>query len=183
MREPAVPGGLTTKLDAALGAVGSFLDVLALDAGDQAAIISFSSDAWLHVGLTADRATLDAALVEVEAGKQTRLDRGIEVGATALMDDATREARNEPVLIVLTDGRANPMPVDVAVEIANDAKAKSITIFTIGLGEDLEVEALRLIASEPAFYLHAPTTSELEGVYAEVARSIPCPPSAYWGRR
>lgn len=183
MREPATPGSAVTKLESALQAVGSFINLLALERGDQAAIVSFNSDAWLHVGLTSDRMVLQAALAEVLSGKQTRLDRGIEEGTAALLDQTSREPDNEAILIVLTDGRANPVPVDVSVERANDAKAAGVKIFAIGLGEDLEVEALQKIASEPEFYLHAPTTRELEDVYADVARSIPCPASAFWGRR
>jgi len=183
MREPASPGGARTKLEATLSAVGSFLEILDFDKGDQAAIVSFNSDAWLHAGLTADRTVLEGALAAVESGYQTRLDRAVEVGTKALLNDATRAPGNEPVLIVLTDGRANPVPVDVAVELAEQAKADGITLFTIGLGEDQDVEALQQMASAPGFYLHAPTSDDLEGIYAEVARSIPCPPSTFWGAR
>ena len=183
MREPVAPGSAQTKLGAALQAAGSFLDILELDEGDQAAIISFSSDAWLHVGLTADRMALADAFAALEPGNQTRLDRAVEVATAALLDGSTRDPDNESVLIILTDGRANPVPVDVAVELADGSKAEGITIFTIGLGEDLEVEELRQMASEPAFFLHAPSPGELAGVYAEVARSIPCPGSSYWGGR
>ena len=183
MAEAASPGSSGSKLDAARQAVGSFLDNLALDAGDQAAIVSFSHDAWLRAALTTDRTTLDAALAAIATGHQTRLDRGLEVGVAALLDAERRAPGNEPVLIVLTDGRANPIPVEVAVERADDAKAAGITVFTIGLGEDLEAEALQRIASRAGFFMRAPTPGELERAYAEVARSLPCPPSASWGRR
>lgn len=183
MREPASPGSATTKLEAATAAVGTLLDVLALDEGDQAAIVSFNSDAWLNAPLTADRDELEEALASIEPGQQTRIDQGLEVATVALLDGATRDPDNKPVLVLLTDGRANPVPVEVAVGVATGAKAQDITIFTIGLGDDVEAEALRQMASEPSFFLQAPRATELDGAYQEVARSIPCPPSAYWGGR
>lgn len=183
MGEPAAPGGAETKLQAAAKAVGTFLDLLALDGGDQAAIVSFSYDAWLHTSLTADRAELDRALAMVVAGQQTRIDRGLEVAIDALVDDGTRDLDNESVLVLLTDGRANPVPVEVAEARAAEARAVGVTIFTIGLGEEVEAEALRRMATEPKFFLHAPTAAGLAAAYREVARSIPCPTDAYWGRR
>lgn len=183
MGEPATRGSATSKLEAAKDAVGTFLDVLDFDEGDQAAIISFHSDAWLHAPLTSSRETLDDALAAVELGEQTRIDRGIEVSAAALLDTASRDPSNVPVLVLLTDGRANPVPVDVAVELSADAKSDGITIFTIGLGGEVESEALRQMASEPAYYLQAPTAGDLTEIYREVARSIPCPARAFWGHR
>jgi Mg-chelatase subunit ChlD len=183
MSEPAVPGGVQTKLEAAVAAVGTFLDILALDEGDQAAILSFSSDAWLHTGLSSVGPVLDAALTDVRLGRQTRLDRAVEEGADALRDPTLRRPANTPVLVLLTDGRANPVPVAEAVAKAGAAKAEGITIFTIGLGDDLETVALQAIASSPSYYFHAPDAADLAGIYERVASSIPCPARAYWGRR
>jgi len=172
------------KIDAALDAARAFLDLLALDDdsnpgppnpdGDQAAIVAFHADAWLLTPLTDDRATLDTALDAVALGQQTRLDRAVAVGAQALSDDSRRRPGNLPVLVLLTDGRANPVPVDVAVAEAAAAKAAGVTLFTIGLGDDLDAEALAAMASTPAGFLRAPDAEDLAAVYAQVARSIPC---------
>jgi len=174
------------KIDAALDAARAFLDLLALDDpsnpgppnpdGDQAAIVAFHADAWLLAPLTDDRAALDTALDAVALGQQTRLDRAVAVGAQALSDVSRRRPGNLPVLVLLTDGRANPVPVDVAITEAATAKAAGVTLFTIGLGDDLDADALAAMASTPAGFLRAPDAEDLAAVYAQVARSIPCAP-------
>lgn len=173
------------KIEAALDAVRVFLDLLALDApgGDQAAIVAFNSDAYLVAPLTSDRTALDTALQSITLAQLTRLDRAVAVGADALTDNSRRRSANQPVLVLLTDGRANPVPVEAAVAEAAAAKATGITIFTIGVGTNIDVEALEVIASTPAGFLRAPDAEGLADIYYEVARSIPCPASAYWGGR
>ena len=93
--------------------------------------------------------------------------------------------RNRPVIILLTDGKANPEPVETAVDEARRAKEAGVTIFVIGLGhpEDLDNEALRLIASRPDYYYQTPRAEELAAVYEEIAGVIPCPPEQFWGGR
>jgi len=173
------------KIDAALDAARVFLDLLALGdpTGDQAAIVAFNADAQLVAPLTSDRSALDAALRSISLAQQTRLDRAVSVGAAALADAARRRSANQPVLVLLTDGRANPVPVEAAVAEATAAKAAGVTLFTIGLGDDIDAAALAVMASTPSGFLRAPDAEELADVYREVARSIPCPRGAWWGGR
>jgi len=186
------------KIEAAIEAASAFLDLLALDddavsgtpgggtpslGGDQAAIVAFNADAWVLAPLTDDRTVLDAALEAVALAPQTRLDRAVAVGAEALADLARRRSGNQPVLVLLTDGRANPVPIESAVAEADAAKAAGVTVFTIGLGEDLDADGLAAMASTAERFLRAPDAEDLAAAYAEVARSIPCPASAWWGGR
>jgi Mg-chelatase subunit ChlD len=178
MAEPTRSG--RPKIDAALDAARTFLGLLDLRAppapgGDRAAIVAFHAEAWILAPLTADRAALEAALDTVVLGQQTRLDRAVAVGAATLADASRRRPGNLPVLVVLTDGRANPVPVGAAVAEAAAAKAAGVTVFTIGLGDDVEAEALATMASSPAGFLRAPDGEDLAAAYAEVARELPCP--------
>ena len=86
-----------------------------------------------------------------------------------------------PVMVVLTDGRANPVPVDVAVANAAAAKAAGITVYTVGVGTDLDVEALRAMASSPAHVHLAPDAEQLADVYRAIAVALPCA-GRYWPR-
>src|SRR3990172_118348 len=85
-----------SKLDAARDAAGIFLGQLHLDAGDQAAIVAFNSDAVLLHPLTADRTTLDAALARIQPAVQTCLVCGVYAGANELASPRGRAA-NRPV--------------------------------------------------------------------------------------
>jgi DNA-binding beta-propeller fold protein YncE/Mg-chelatase subunit ChlD len=170
-----------SKIDAARAAASLFLDQLDL-ARDQAAIISFNSEVTLLQSLTRDRAALDAALANIGLQSQTRIDLGIATAHAELVS-ARHDPAAFPAMIVLTDGRANPEPVDTAVARAGEAKAVGIAVFTIGLGDDLEVDALRKMASRPEDFYLVPDGDDLAAIYQSIAAVIPCPPSSYWGGR
>jgi hypothetical protein len=56
-------------------------------------------------------------------------------------------------------------------------------IYTIGLGAEVEVEALSAIASRPEGYYPAPEAEALAGIYGQIAVALPCPAGAFWGGR
>lgn len=178
MRELTVGG--RSKIDAALAAVGVFLAQLRLEDGDQAAIIAFHREADRLQPLTADRRALDAALERIEIDTTTCIVCGM-VAADEELSGPRRKSSNVPVLILLTDGRSNPRPVSEAVVRAAQAKERGIVVFTIGLGDDLDSEALAHMASRLDYYHHAPDAEALEEIYRSIAVSIPCPAGSYWG--
>lgn len=180
MNEPAGAG--RTKIEAARSAAAAFLGELGLADGDQAAILAFNAQAQLLQGLTADRVALDAALGAITLAQQTCIVCAIEAADRELHSERRIEA-NLPVMVLLTDGRSNPQPVEEAVQRAAVAKAGGVLVFTIGLGAELDEEALLKIASRPEFAHRATDTETLEAIYRAVARDIPCPPSAFWGGR
>jgi Mg-chelatase subunit ChlD len=171
-----------SKLRAAQRAVGNFLHGLQLDAGDQAAIIAFNSKAWTEQWLTADRRALQRALERIVAAPQTCLVCAVDVAARELTSNR-HNPESQSVMILLTDGKSNPQPVSQAVDRAAEAKLAGITIFTIGLGEDLNLEALEAIASNPSYFYRAPDGEDLREIYAAIAVEIPCPADEFWGRR
>ncbi len=180
MNEPAGDG--RTKLAAARDAARLFLDRLRLDADDQAAVVGFNRDARLLVGLTDDPAELAEALDRLDTASETCLVCGLEAAGAALVADARRPG-NSAVVILLTDGRSNPRPASEAVEESDRLKALGHVIFTIGLGTDLDDDALVAIASRPAFAHRASDGAALEAIYREIAVTLPGPADCYWGRR
>jgi Mg-chelatase subunit ChlD len=171
-----------TKLDAARAAARTFLGEVNLAAGDQAAIIAFNGGVTLLSDLTSDRDTLLAALDQITVGSQTRIHRGVQAAQTALTGPYHRPG-NALAMVVLTDGRANPDSPELAVQAAAQAKAVGITVFTVGLGAELDFLALQRMASKREYFYEAPDAGQLEGIYREIAVMIPCPPEAFWGRR
>jgi len=173
-----------TRLEAALEAARTFVDTLALPA-DQAAVVGFNGAAWVEVGLTGRRADVEAALARIPDGvrPQTRIDLGIEAAHRELTGPR-RLPTNRAVMIVLTDGQANPEPASTAVRRAAEAKAAGITVFTIGIGAEaqLDVEALRGMASEAGYFYRAPDAEDLAAIYRRVAVELPCPGVELWGR-
>ncbi len=171
-----------TKLAAAVAAARRFLDGLSLADGDQVALVTFNSDVRLVQTLTSDRTALERALAGVTLAQQTRLDLGVRTGRRELMS-ARRNRVAKPVMLILTDGRANPVPVDEAVREAEAAKLLGQEIFTVGIGTDLDREALQIMASKPGSFYVTADGEGVVGILASIAETIPCPPSAYWGKR
>ena len=87
------------------------------------------------------------------------------------------------VMILLTDGKSTPQPASEAVERAEQAGEDGITIFTIGLGDDLDLWALEQMASRSSYFYRAPDAEDLNAIYEEIAIEIPCPVEHYWRRR
>ena len=184
MRDDRTQAG-RTKLSAAVEAASGFVDAMSMPR-DQAAVVVFNEDAPVLQGLTGRRADVKQGLREIphRVRELTRIDLGIEAGHIELVG-ANRNPMNRPVMIVLTDGLSNPVPASTAVRKAQDAQRDGITIFTIGLGKDdeLNVPELREIASKPEYFYRAPDGEDLLAIYREIAAEIPCPKEAFWGRR
>ncbi len=184
MLEPTAGG--RPKLDVALAAVRDFVGELVLASasgdpatGDRAAIVAFNSGATRLVGLTADRGALDRALASVVVSPQTCIVCGLEAAVAALAE--ARGGGVTPVIVLLTDGRSNPRPVADAEAVAAAARADGVVVFTIGLGMDVEADALRRMASRPEFAYRAPTAEDLAAIYRAVAGAIPCDARQWWG--
>jgi len=180
MRDPTAAG--RPKIDAARQAAGVFLDHLLTGSGDQAAVVAFNHSAALLQPLTDDRSLVDAALSRVQIAFQTRIDLGVEAARAELASNR-RRPDNLPVMIVLSDGRANPVGPEAAVEQARLAKSAGVVVFIIGLGADLDDAALLEMAGGEAQFYRAPDAEQLAGIYRRIAAAIPCPPAAFWGRR
>jgi hypothetical protein len=170
-----------SKLAAAQEAATLFVERLRFP-GDQAALVAFNEDAFLLQRLTDDRTALIQAIAGIQVQQYTRIDLGIWAAHQELVSER-HKAGNSRAMVVLTDGKNNPEPVETAVLRAAEAKAAGITVFTIGLGDEVEVEALRRMASRPQDYYHAPDGEDLARIYQQIAHEVPCPPSTFWPRR
>ena len=179
MRFPTRAG--RPKIEAAIEAARRLLDRMRLP-GDQAAIVVFNADAQVLSGLTGDRATLDAALGSIRNREFTRIHLGLDA-ARELLAGAGRVADHVPAVIMLTDGRSNPEPVERALEAADRLKGDGVRLFTVGLGEDVEQDALRRMASRPEDFRYAPDGEDLGPIYEQIAVEIPCPSERNWPYR
>jgi len=178
----AETGAGRSKLDAARAAARAFLGELRLADGDQAAIIAFNVDAMALHPLSGDRSSLEAALDRIQVQEYTRIDRGIEEATRELASTRHRPG-NLPAMIVLTDGRSNPVSPEVAEQRATEAKAAGITLFAIGLGPDVDRATMRRMATTPAHYYETPDAEALTAIYRRIAMRLPCPASTWWGGR
>jgi len=174
---PAVP----KKIDAAKQAANSFLDNLG--SNDQSAIVSFSDNASLEKALSNDHSATKEAVNNLTTGGATNIGDAIAFASQELNNNGNSQASR--VMILLTDGRANKPngygygenPDDVAYAIDKAAEAADLgyKIFTIGLGNNSEIneDMLQEIADlTGAQYHHAPDGNGLSAIYDEIAWQV-----------
>jgi len=174
MTEPERPGSPTNKLQAAVAAAHSFLDVMELP-GDQAAVVSFNSTARLAEGLTGSRAALNFALANLTNGSGTRIDLGIQMAVLELMGSRHRRANN-PVIIVLTDGQPSAGTASQALAAGREARGLGFVLYTVGLGDDADMGTLRQVAGRADRAFFAPDAAGLTRVYGQIAGKALCEP-------
>jgi len=192
-------GGGRTKLEATLDAAKVFLTMMDLvpdgdGRSDRIAVVGFNAKAWIEQGLSNDAAALHRAIDNLPSGQGqlTRIDLGFEVGLEALRS-ALGEPNTTPVIVLLTDGLPNQVPLDPddrtmettvrkAAQRAKDAGAKVYTV-AIGLPEDINGVLMTQCATVPANFFYTPDPEELAGIYTQIAYSFGCPAGRHdWGR-
>ena len=171
MELPAADGG-PTKLAVAVAAARAFVELLDLP-NDQAALVRFDNEALLAQPLTGDREALLRALDQLAPGRGTRIDLGLELALGELSGERHAEGNNR-VIVLLTDGRNTGADDSVVLERAQEAKAAGVLIYSIGLGDDVDAALLAQVSSGKGYAFLAPTASELEAIYREIAYTIAC---------
>lgn len=174
-----------SKLAASRSAARDFLAQLD-PARDRAAVVGFNDVAWISAELSARPVDWAAALAahEDRVMEGTRLDLALEMGQRAL-EEAVPPARPGPVLLLLTDGLPNRVPIppggrqeDTVLAQARRAKAAGTRILAIGLGppEEVSMSLLSEVASAPAEAYRAPDGEDLAAIYRRIAgRLRGCP--------
>jgi VWFA-related protein len=141
----------------------------ALDEADQVAIIKFSSRVSVDQELTTDREAISAAVHNPHTDNE---------GGTLLYDaiySATQLLRPSGGLksiIVLTDGEDSDSDIEIA-QVVGAASGQHNTIYTIGLGDNLDLESLTQIAeSTSGRFFSATDPNALLDIYQQISRAL-----------
>lgn len=164
-RSGSMEGG---KMVAAKNAVISFLGELVPGAA-QVALVPFSTTADVLQPLTQDLDRIVQALRSIEPIGMTNMRPGLEL-ALAELEGPTARPGVPRIVVLMTDGR----PTDEAQALVAAAAVKSagMTLYTIGLGSDLDADTLRRMASSPELYYPAASELALAEVYADIGRRL-----------
>jgi Mg-chelatase subunit ChlD len=163
------------RLDDAKHAATTFIELLDMQQ-NQAALVTFAHDAQLDAPLTHDGAALAAAINALTSSNGSNIAKGIQVALDELIGER-HNPQAAPVLILLSDGRANDE--DAVRAVAQDAKAHGIQLIAIGFGNKANRALLEEIVSSSSDLHLAPTSAELAGIYASIAQVIDqCPETA-----
>lgn len=184
----SVSGRPTNRLAVAKAVLDAFIEQRAYD---RVGVVVFGEEAFTHVPLTLDHATLRAVLGTVQIGvageNRTAIGTAIAVGSKRLKD---LEAP-EKILILLTDGQSNAGRFN-PLEAAELAAAVGVKVYTIGIGDSSPRGGLRALlggggdgVDEPTLkavaertggqYFRARDARTLEEVYATINELQPSP--------
>jgi hypothetical protein len=78
-------------------------------------------------------------------------------------------------MVLLTDGLAtapDKNPEEFALNFANFAKSKDVEIYAIGLGEQVNMEFVKSLATDPTYSYQALTSSDVDRIYQTITSSL-----------
>jgi len=138
-----------------------------MEPGDRASFITFSDTVERIEPLTGDIERLKRETEAVKAGGHTALFDAIAAGVASVRDVPGRRA-----VIVLTDGKANRGALDIDQAVAAAIKA-NVSIYAIGLGEDVRAARLAGIAEQSGgVYFFTPNADGLAATYQTISKRI-----------
>ncbi len=158
------------KLEQAQLAASSFLAEMDFSV-DRVGIVQFDDSAQVLQPLSNNADEINKAINSIAVAGGTNVADGLTVAYEALKPDRRVDA--VPVIIVLSDGQSDPGSIAHAAETA---KADGMVVVAVGLGADVDENAMKSMASlnvdgNPLYY-YAPEPSQLKDVYASIAKAI-----------
>lgn len=151
-----------------------------LQENDQVAVITFATEAKVVSELTTARETVAATIGElgIEPAEETGFTNTVAALQTAerVLNSSKHNEDARRVLVLLTDGLPTAKgDADVVAEaeaLAKTVNELNIEVYAIGLGESVDQEFIRNIASFATNAYFAPTGADLARIYEEITSSL-----------
>lgn len=180
------PQPLTDAKDAAK----SFVSTLGVK--DKVSVVSFSDKATepIDLSLTSDfdlaKQKISSINIFASSTQYTNIYDALRSSWQELIS-ARANPNLSKIIILLTDGVSNnpknpksgstesddiKYAEDLALKEASNIKLDGITIYTIGLGNNVNESFLRSVASGASNYFKAPNSSDLENIYKNISTNI-----------
>jgi uncharacterized protein YegL len=141
--------------------------------GSRVGVVSFSATATVDQPLTTDAVALKTAINALVSSTTTNHTDAIE---TAQAELAGSMPTNTKQMIIFTDGVSDPAGAN-GLTAATNAKAAGTEIFSIGLGNSINVAQLQAWASDPdaTHVFIAPTPADLDAIFEAIGAAIVVP--------
>ena len=152
------------KLGNAKKAAIRFLDDI--DPGFQVGLVSFQTRAKRQMNLTEDFSKLSQKINKLTAGGGNDDEGAIAIAR----DQVLANSQNIKVLVLLADGR--PADMNAMLREANLAKQQDIQIIAIGVGDDVDSDLLKQVASTPEDYYFVEESVQLESTFTTIASRL-----------
>ena len=153
--------------------------VARLGAQDQVGVVTFASLGKLELPLSTNSGAAQLAVMslsidpEEETGN-TNTGEAITKATQELVSDRHNENARK-VMVLLTDGLATAPEEDpelFAIEAASVAKQEGIELFAIGLGEGVNMEFVRQLATTEDYAHQAVTKEDVDKIYRSITSAM-----------
>jgi Mg-chelatase subunit ChlD len=158
------------KLDAAKHAAQLFLTEVRDQ--DRVGLVTFDSTARVNQPLTDRLSLVGSQLARLTTADGTYLEGGLREARNELA--ARARAGTQRVVILLSDGQPTVGTAAGALAEAAAIRQAKATVFSIGLGSDVDATLLRSLATSQQHYYFAPGADQLADIYQRVAANLPC---------
>jgi len=148
---------------------------------DRLGVVSFATEATLESSLVSGVLATQEAIKNIVIGQNeniqhTNIFEGLQVAFNELVSNDTRD----DVIIMLTDGIASrpidesdpDFAVNQAKIKANEIKGQGVVLYTIGLGESVDADFLKELASGEEYYYGTVESEDLSAIYEQIATAI-----------
>jgi hypothetical protein len=151
-------------------AAKNFVDALLPE--DRAGVVDFDSWAYVAQGLTTDHTAVKSAIDRIDDWGGTNIAAGVRLGNNLLINNG--DPARARMAILLTDGEGYYDPA-----LTQQAKTYGITIYTIGLGANVDQALLQNIATQTGGKYHQVSTAdELPEVFRRISEDTGGDPRA-----
>lgn len=167
------PQPVTSVLDAAHAFVSR------LKQNDQASVVTFASTASLKDQLSSNTNVVGSdisnlSIAQKEQTGSTDTGDAIKLAETELLSER-HNANARKVVVLLTDGKANAPgkdPEQYALDAAQSLRNDGAEIYVVGLGENVNEDFLRKLASNQQHYYFAPSAATVDKIYRTITSAI-----------
>lgn len=136
------------------------------------AVVAFSDAARVAQGLTNKRPSLVQAIASIQPGGNTDIAAAISEAESELGGPRGRSGAPD-VVVLMTDGKPNSdVEANAARRAATSARQAGISLYTIGLGGDVDAALLVELAGSPDRSFTVPSQAELTRIYTQIARRL-----------
>jgi len=141
----------------------------------QIGLMKFSHDVEVlfHLNAYGDRQSMLKAINNVTiSGGDTNIAAALRTAREMMFTEQNGSRPDVPkILILLTYGTANLEESNTLPE-ADLTKAANITIYTVGVTDEVDEDQLRVIASTPDYFFFAPNFTQLSSAVQQVVENL-----------
>jgi Mg-chelatase subunit ChlD len=143
--------------------------VASMEDKEQTSIIAFADGVKFNSGFQSSAAGLESYISQLNADGGTNIGSGV----WQAVNELEKEQNVYKAIIVLTDGEDSSFSEESLNELQQKCENADITLYTIGLGADIQAEYLQQIASYGnGQFIYCNEVDQLEALYAFIHKQM-----------